>query len=393
MMRRTARLVVCLLLLLATLPIRAAEEPYELYVIAGLTGPGAFVGHGVQTSLAAAERYVNATGGISGRPIRFVVLDDQTNPVTAVQLLNQLIAKHVPVVLGPVGAATCTAAMPIVESNNGPVSFCLSNSIRPAAGTYTFSAQLSTLDFGTAAFRYLKAKGVRKIAILTSTDAAGQDGENVAVTALRNPDLGDLQVVANEHFAVGDFSVGAQIARIKAAGAQVIDAWTTGTPFATVLRDAQAGGYDGIVMTNGANLNKALMDQYAAFVPANLIITGPPYMAVGGFPRRVAQAKAAYLDQMAKVGVPSPDLTQMLGWDPAMILIDALRKLGTAATATQVRDYIVKLHDFAGVNGMYDFRRGDQRGLDPRTSVVVRWDKSNERFVTVSKPGGTPLDQ
>ena len=74
-----------------------------------------------------------------------------------------------------------------------------------------------------------------------------------------------------------------------------------------------------------------------------------------------------------------------------MIVIDALRHLGTKATATQVRDYIEKLHDFAGVNGMYDFRRGDQRGLDPDSSVMVVWDKPDGKFVTVSKPGGQPL--
>jgi branched-chain amino acid transport system substrate-binding protein len=390
--RRIARALLALALLSVT-PVRGADEPYDFYVLAGLTGPGAFVGHGVQTSVTAAEHYVNSTGGIGGRPVHFVILDDQTNPVTAVQLVNQLIAKHVPAILGPVGAATCTAAMPILESNNGPVSYCLSNSIRPPGGTYTFSAQLSTLDFGSAALHYLKVKGVRKVAILTSTDASGQDGENVALEALKSPDLRDMQLVANEHFALADLNVGAQIARIKAAGAQVIDAWTTGSPFATVLRDAQAGGYDGFVMTNGANLNKALMEQYAAFVPASLIITGPPYMALGGFPRRVTQAKDAYRDQMAQVGVPTPDLTQMLGWDPMLILVDALRHVGTNATPAQVRDYILKLHDFAGVNGMYDFRRGDQRGLDPRTSVVVRWDKLGDRFVTVSKPGGQPLDQ
>jgi len=379
------------LLVLPTVPVHGADEPYDIYVIDALTGPGAFVGHGVQTALTAGESYVNSTGGINGRPIHFVISDDQTNPVIAVQVANQLIAKHVPVILGPVGVAQCTALEPILEQSHGPASYCLSNAVRPAPGSYTFSAQVSTLAFATVALRYLKAKGVTKVGLITSTDASGQDGERIALDAIKRPDLRGMRIVANEHFAISDLTVAAQIARIQAAGAQVIDAWTTGTPFATILRDAQAAGWKGYVLTNGANLNKSLMDRYASFVPNDLLITGPPYMSVGNLPPRVVQARDTYLAQMTKVGVPSPDLTQMLGWDPMMIVVDALRHLGTDATATQIRDYILKLNDFAGVNGMYDFRRGDQRGLDPDSSVVVVWDKANDRFQTVSKPGGQPL--
>jgi len=74
-----------------------------------------------------------------------------------------------------------------------------------------------------------------------------------------------------------------------------------------------------------------------------------------------------------------------------LILVDALRHLGTSAEPAQIHQYIENLHGFPGVNGVYDFRRNDQRGLDPATSVVVRWDKSADKFVTVSKPGGVPL--
>jgi branched-chain amino acid transport system substrate-binding protein len=390
-LKRLAILLALALLVLPTVPARGADEPYEINVVDALTGPGAFVGNGVKTALGAAETYINGSGGIGGRPVHFVINDDQTNPVISVQILNQLIGKHVPVIIGPVGTAMCTAFEPILEQNHGPVSYCLSNAVRPASGTYTFSAQVSTLAFGTVALKYLKAKGVTKVGLLTSTDASGQDGENVALDALKRPDLRGMQIVANEHFGIGDLTVAAQISRIQAAGAQVIDAWTTGPPFATILRDAQAAGWKGYVLTNGANLNKSLMERYASTVPNDLLITGPPYMAVGNLPPRVVVAKNTYLDQMAKVGVPSPDLTQMLGWDPTMIVIDALRHVGTNASSTQIRDYILKLHDFAGVNGMYDFRRGDQRGLDPESSVMVVWDKPNDKFVTVSKPGGQPL--
>jgi branched-chain amino acid transport system substrate-binding protein len=387
-MRALTALALIMLLVSAT-PAQSVEAPYDIYVIAGITGPGAFVAHGVQVALSAGEHYINASGGIKGRPIHFIILDDQTNPAQTVQLVNQIGAKHVPVFIGPVGAATCSAAMPLLA--NGPVAYCLSNSVHPSAGSNMFSAQLSTKDFALAGLRYLLAKGVRKVALLTSTDTTGQDGEQIALDDLKLPELRELQLVENEHFNVGDISVTAQIARIKAAGAQAIDAWTTGPPFGTVLHGVRDAGWDGIVMTHGGNINKNQMEGYAQFLPSSMIFAGPPFMATTGESPPVRRAKTTYLEQMRAVGVDAPDLTQMLAWDPMLITIDALRHLGTAADPEQIRQYIATLHRFAGVNGIYDFRRGDQRGLDPSTSVVVRWDRSGERFIAISKPGGSPL--
>ena len=47
--------------------------------------------------------------------------------------------------------------------------------------------------------------------------------------------------------------------------------------------------------------------------------------------------------------------------------------------------------NFPAISGVYDFRRGDQRGVDPLGSVLVRWDKAAHDFVATSKPGGLPL--
>lgn len=52
--------------------------------------------------------------------------------------------------------------------------YCLANVIHPPNGSYAFSANPSTKDFTATLFRYIKAKGIRKIALLTSTDSSGQ---------------------------------------------------------------------------------------------------------------------------------------------------------------------------------------------------------------------------
>ena len=80
----------------------------------------------------------------------------------------------------------------------------------------------------------------------------------------------------------------------------------------------------------------------------------------------------------------------MTGWDPLMIVLSAYQKLGTNATADQMHDYIETLHGFAGVNGLYDFRDGGQRGIGSQAIVVDRWDPVKKTFLVLSRPGGSP---
>ena len=55
-------------------------------------------------------------------------------------------------------------------------------------------------------------------------------------------------------------------------------------------------------------------------------------------------------------------------------VVAALRKLGTKATAEQVRAYIADQTDLPGVNGSYNFKKVPQRGLAAENAVVTRWD-------------------
>jgi branched-chain amino acid transport system substrate-binding protein len=88
-----------------------------------------------------------------------------------------------------------------------------------------------------------------------------------------------------------------------------------------------------------------------------------------------------------------PDVASALAWDPAMVVIDALRKLGPDVTAAQLRDHIAQLKGFAGIDGIYDFTRETQRGLNLDNAVVTLWDPAKKNWIPVSGPTGVPLEQ
>jgi hypothetical protein len=88
-----------------------------------------------------------------------------------------------------------------------------------------------------------------------------------------------------------------------------------------------------------------------------------------------------------------PDNMSALAWDPANLVVGALRKLGTAATAKQIKDYIDGQTSTPGINGIYDFKSVPQRGLTVNNALVSRWDPAADTWTVVSEPTGTPLSK
>ena len=365
----------------------AAEVPYEINVLVPVTGGGAFLGKSYQESLTAIEATVNASGGIHGRPVKFVVSDSQTSGQIGLQIVNALVAKHVDLFIDGGPSPVCSATMPIVQ-NAGPLDYCLSPVVSPAPRSYVFSAGASASDLAAVAVRFLRNKGLKRLAMLATTDTTGQAYERAIAAALARPENHDVQLLASEHFNGSDLSVTAQLARIEAAKPAALMLWATGTPLGTALRSLKDAAYDVPVITSNSNMTYAQMTAYKNALPAEFYFTSArgllPESTLKG-PLRNAQT--VYVDAFRKLNV-RPDIGHSLIWDPAMVFVDALRHVGPSATAEQLRAYILGLSSWVGINGVYDFASGDQRGLGDGSIVVARWDVAKATWMQVSAPKG-----
>lgn len=368
-----------------------AADPFDINVILPLTGPQTFQGIGSKEGLEGVEALVNKSGGINGRPVRFVFEDDQSIPALSVQLANGLIAKKVAVIIGTAAAAGCGAILPLVT--HGPVLYCQSPGLHPPPGSYAYSVNASSADTTAASVRYFRGRGFTRLAMITSTDASGQDGEHGLDAALALPENKGITIVDREHFGPNDISVSAQIARIKASSAQAVLSWSTGTPTGTLLRDYTAGGVDLPIVVGNGNSTYAQMQQYAAFLPKELYFADTPSLAPNEVSDRgVLAALKPYFATMKELGI-KPDIIPGTPWDSGLIIVNAFRKYGVDATAEQIHDYIDHLRGWTGINGRYDFEAFPQRGLGPTSGAVImaRWDASAGTWVGASKPGGDPI--
>lgn len=359
-----------------------APAPYAIDVILPLTGSAAFAGQSQRDVARVYESIVNAAGGIHGRPVHFEIHDDQSNPTVDVQIANELIAKHPVLVLGPSIAASCAAVAPLFV--NGPVDYCFSPGLVPPRGGYVFASSATLEAVVYAGYAHLRALGYRRLAVLIATDASGQQDMRFTTGSLALPENRSLQLVDMETFAPTDIGVAAQVAKIKAAKPDIVYVWAIGPAFGTALRELANAGLDVPVATSPSNGNPEELAQFKAFLPRTLLTTGLPYQAGVDNPALKAAA-AQYLDGLRAAQIkPSP--MQAYAWDPIKIAVTALQRLPAGADSTQLRGELESLHDVAGLFGSYDFRAGDQHGLDGRDSPFLAWDAAAGRWQPFDRP-------
>jgi ABC-type branched-subunit amino acid transport system substrate-binding protein len=201
-----------------------------------------------------------------------------------------------------------------------------------------------------------------------------------------------MSFVVTERFVATDVGVGAQLANIKAANPDAIFGMTVGIATGTLLRGLRDAGLSNVpFMTNLGNVLNEALEQYSSFLPKDFYSTAPRFYAydvAGKGPVRDAQ-EAFYKAFAAKKIVP--DVGNGFPWDPTLVVIAGLRKLGTKTDAKSLLAYIESAHGLAGINGIMDYTGGDQRGEHITSLIIVKWDPAKKRVVPVSRPGGAPL--
>jgi branched-chain amino acid transport system substrate-binding protein len=109
-----------LLLALGSRPAQAAEANSPGEIVLGmstvLTGAASDLGKDMQRGILAGFERANRTGGVSGRKLRLIALDDGYVPArTAVNMRQLIETDHVLAVIGDVGTPTAIVAVPLAN--------------------------------------------------------------------------------------------------------------------------------------------------------------------------------------------------------------------------------------------------------------------------------------
>ncbi len=122
-MRKSSRTLVALALMLGLATLSdgaaaqsAAKQPIVIAVPVGLSGVNSVVAPAVVQSAELAVEELNAKGGIMGRPVKLMPLDDESGPAGAVKAFNTAIRQHkADVIITMETSAARNAGAPIAD--------------------------------------------------------------------------------------------------------------------------------------------------------------------------------------------------------------------------------------------------------------------------------------
>ncbi|HEY2379649.1 MAG TPA: ABC transporter substrate-binding protein [Terriglobia bacterium] len=180
---------------------------------AALSGPSARLGKGMKLGMDSFIKRANDAGGIGGRRLRLVVLDDsyQAEPVRA-NMERLIDAEHVLAVVGSVGTAGAGVAVPIANDRHVLLFGAFSGAAvlrKTPPDRYVINLRASYAEETAVMVRGLLKKGVKpqQIAFFTQDDAYGDSGYAGAVKAIEALGYDETRSLAHGRYARGTLDI------------------------------------------------------------------------------------------------------------------------------------------------------------------------------------------
>ena len=146
---------------------------------AALSGPAQELGKEMKSGAEAYFDVINKSGGINGRKIKLVSVDDGYEPDKAAANTKKLINDDkVLALFGYVGTPTSNASLPILTEAKVPFigAFTGAQSLREPFNRYVFNVRGSYFDETEQIVGHLVQQGIKKIAVFYQNDAYGKAG-------------------------------------------------------------------------------------------------------------------------------------------------------------------------------------------------------------------------
>jgi branched-chain amino acid transport system substrate-binding protein len=188
------------------------------------SGPNSALGT-IGRSTSAYYRMINEQGGVNGRKITFLSLDDGYSPPKTVELARRLVEQdEVLGIFGPLGTATNVAMQRYLNDHKVPQFFTWSGVARmrdPHAFPWTIGGDLAFVNETKAFGRYvLETQPAAKVGVLMQNDDFGRD--HLTGLKLGLGAKAAEMMVKTVTFEVTDATVDSQVIELKDSGATVL---------------------------------------------------------------------------------------------------------------------------------------------------------------------------
>ncbi len=290
------------------------------------------------------EKLNKEQGGINGRQVRLISLDDAFSPPKTVEATRRLVEQDdVLAIFGTMGTASNTAVHKYLNAKKVPHLFVTTGATKwadPKNFPYTSPGMASYQTEGAIYGRYLMKKSPNaRIAILMQNDDFGRDylegfKQGLGASAAK-------MIIATQTYELTDPSIDTQIVNLKASGADVFFAIALGKFATQAIRRVKEIDWkltDYVVPTSSTSIKGILAP--AGLENATGLVTSsstksfadPQWAGDPGM-----KTYLAFLKDYMPAADPS-DSSMVTGYNSAILMAEVLRRCGNDLT----RDNVIK---------------------------------------------------
>lgn len=318
----------------------ADDKEIRIGAIHPFSGPASAYGT-IGKAIGAYFDKVNAEGGINGRKIKYIDLDDGYNPAKTVEMARKLVEQEEALlVFNPLGTPPNSAIHKYMNQKKVPHLFVATGATKwgdPKNFPWTMGWQPNYQAEGRIyAEHILETKPAAKIAVLYQNDDYGKDYLKGFEDGLG--DKGKSLIVSKVSYEVTDPTVDSQVVSMKGSGADVFFNITTPKFAAQAIKKAAEIGWKPVHYLNnvsssvGAVLKPAGLDNAVGIITTAYIKdpTDPQWANDAGYKGWVEWMKKYY------PGGNLADGFNVYGYTAAQGLVQVLKQAGDNLTRENV---------------------------------------------------------
>jgi branched-chain amino acid transport system substrate-binding protein len=341
-----------------------------------MTGSEATFGQSTHKGIQMAIDEINAAGGIKGKTIKLISLDDQGKAEEANSVVTRLITQNnVVAVLGEVASSRSLSAAPIAQQYKVPmITPSSTNPKVTEVGDFIFRVCFIDPFQGEVMAKFaIEHLKITKVAILRDVKSDYSVGlANFFIEKIKK--LGG-EIVADSSYQGGDMDFKAQLTEIKGKKPEAIFIPGYYTEVGLIARQAREIGLKVPLLGGDGWDSSKLYEIGQDAINGNYFSNH--YTSESSDP--VVQE---FIKKFQAKWKETPDGLAAMGYDAAKVLIAAMQK-APEPTPQAIRDEIAKTKDFQGVTGKITIN--EQRNA-VKSAVVVKVDGTNNRYVTTINP-------
>lgn len=348
----------------------AGGESITIGMFTSLTGASAIEGEMVKNGAELAAKLINQDGGVNGRPIEFIIYDDQSTPEGSVTAVTRMIeSDHVDAIMGSnlsnniiaVADQVEKAKIPFVGNGTG---YAWTN----CGYQYIYRATVNNIYINETFVRVMAEEmGVKNAAFLY---VQTENGQTAAKAIHEYFEKYGVTAGYEGTYQSADTDFTGQVTNIIKADPEGVVLFGLANELALIVKQLRQGGYDGYIYMAEAGASIDLIN--VAGDAANGIVFSAAYVV----PEKPDDAptenmKAMLEEYVAEYGVmPITDVAYR-SFDGLNLMAEAFRTASDMEDLESVRDAFQNIKGYDGLGGTFDFTKGTGDGLEACSMYMI----------------------